>query len=50
MSEIVSNNISSLKEMFKALSHVLKNISSCNFHSRNKSILTVNMKAGIKPF
>lgn len=48
--QIEWNNINSFKEMFKALSHVTKSISSCKFHNKNKSILTINMKGGIKPF
>lgn len=48
--QVVSNNINGFKEMFKALSHVTKSISSCKFHNKNKSTLTTNMKEGMKPF
>ena len=48
--QIVSSNISSFKEMFKALRYVTKSISGCKFHNKNKSVLITNRKEGVKPF
>lgn len=47
---ISSNNMNGFKEIFKALTHFMKIISSCKFHNKNKSTLTMNMKEGMKPF
>lgn len=47
---MVSSNMNGFKEMFKALSHVTKSISSCKFHNKNKSTLTMNMKEGNEIF